>query len=151
MFKGELKKFIDTSLKETQIKQTKFIDNYKIKPSFKYVLNENGICHAYFRKKLIFKARYEILGTYNKNTGFFRHSWSNKNIKKSLSKISNEIKNLNYQTFMFDQSILEGHGWGKIITSIAVNLKKRSLGYLVKNDHDEYPETYIIIKSIIKH
>ena len=150
MFKGELKNLIDISLKETQIKQNKFVNKYKIKPSFKYELNENGLCQAYFRKKLIFKARYEILGTYNKNTGFFRHSWSNKNIKKSLSKISNDIKNLNYQTFMFDQPILEGHGWGNIITSIAVNLKKRSLGYLVKNDNDEYPETYIIIKSIIK-
>lgn len=151
MFKGELEKFIKKSLIETEKKQTKFINEYKIKPSFKYKLNKNGICEAYNRKKLIFKARYEILGTYNKKTQMFRHSWGNQSIPKPLSKISNEIKKLNYQTFMFNHPILEGHGWGKVITSIAINLKKRSLGYLVKNDHDEYPETYIIIKSIIKN
>ena len=54
MFKGELKNLIDISLKETQTKQNKFVNKYKIKPSFKYELDENGICHAYQKKKLIF-------------------------------------------------------------------------------------------------
>ena len=53
--------------------------------------------------------------------------------------IKENLKKLNYQTFMFNQPILEGHGWGKVITSIAINLKKRSLGYLVKNDHAHHP------------
>ena len=84
MFKGELKKFIKESLIQTEKKQNKFINEYKIKPSFKYKLNKNGICEAYNRKKLIFKARYEILGTYNKNTQMFRHSWGNQSIPRKV-------------------------------------------------------------------
>ena len=91
-----------------------------------------------------------MLGTYNYKSGFFRHSWSNKFITKKLSVLSRKIKKYGkkYNTDIFDRELLEGHDWGRIITSVCIYLFDKP-AYLVKNDHDNYPEAYIIIKRII--
>ena len=71
---------------------------------------------------------------------------------KSLSKISTNLtkktKSNDLNHYMFTNKLLEGRGWAKVITSICVYKNKKSIGYLIKNDHDDYPETYLIIKSI---
>lgn len=149
MFNKKLKNLIDASLLETQKKQEKFTKKYNIKKTTRYDIKDNGIIKAYNNKKLLFKAKYQIIGTFNYKSNFFRPAWSNKFIPKKLSIVSRKLKKLNkeYETYIFNQELLEGHGWGRIMTSIALKLENKT-SYLVKNDHDSYPETYIILDSI---
>ena len=102
MFKGKIKELVDNALIETQKKQESFVKKFKIKDSFKYTLKKNGIVEAYYRKKLVFTGKYEIIGTYNEKSGFFRNAFSNSNIPKSLSRLSrkyHESKPINHYMF----------------------------------------------------
>tara|TARA_A100001388_G_C28530521_1_gene385346 strand:- start:158 stop:613 length:456 start_codon:yes stop_codon:yes gene_type:complete len=145
----KLKSFIDESIKNASKKQKKFIKKFNIKKTTKYLLNKDGNMKAFNNKKLLFSGKYEVIGTYNYKTNFYRHSSNNKLIPKNLSNLSNKLKKYNkqYNTYIFSNEMLEGHDWGKIFTSISVEMFD-GIGYLVKNDHDEYPEAYLVIKEI---
>lgn len=146
----KLKTFIDESIKNTSNKQKKFTKKYNIKKNTKYILNTDGTLKAFNNKKLLFSAKYEVIGTYNYKTGFYRHSSNNKLIPNHLSKLSKKLKKYDnqYNTHIFSAKLLEGHDWGKIFTSISLDTSD-SVSYLVKNDHDEYPEAYLVLTKIL--
>ena len=90
---------------------------------------------------------YEIIGTYNTKTKFFRHAWANNFIQKKLSLTSRKLKNLNkpLDTFIFTYPILNDTKWGDIISMICVK-ESKSKGY-IKVRYNKTLYLYLLIKN----
>ena len=93
------------------------------------------------------KLNYEIIGSYNTQSKFFRHAWANDSIQKKLSLTSTKLKKLNksLDTFIFTYPILNGKKWSDIISMICVK-ESKSKGYI----KIKYSKT-IYLFLLIKH
>ena len=140
---SKLESYINTFYNKEYKKHLSLMKSLKVNDKSSYLeLKKNG--------QLIIgskKLNYEIIGTYNTQSKFFRHSWANDSIQKKLSLTSRKLKKLNkpLDTFIFTYPILNGKKWSDIISMICVK-ESKSKGYI----KIKYSKT-IYLFLLIKH
>ena len=90
---NSLKNLINKQKGEMIVKKHYFEDKYGVNCSTNFYLKDNGIIYGYNNEKLLFEGNYEVIGTVNEKTCYFRWAWSNPSIpNKSLNFAKNMIK-----------------------------------------------------------
>ncbi len=79
-----LKTLINTKKGELIRKQHSLEKKYNLNCSVDYYLNENGKIYAYNNEKLFFIGNYEVIGTVNEKTCYWRWGWSNPSLPNNV-------------------------------------------------------------------
>tara|TARA_B110000285_G_C14774235_1_gene445449 strand:+ start:70 stop:585 length:516 start_codon:yes stop_codon:yes gene_type:complete len=90
---NSLKTLLNKQKGELIIKKHKFDKKYDLESDVDYYLKDNGKIYAYNKEKIFFIGNYEVIGTVNNKTCYFRWGWLNPSIpNKSLNYSKNMIK-----------------------------------------------------------
>lgn len=72
-------------------KKHNFDKKYNLDCTVDYLLKENGKIYGFNKEKLFFVGNYEVIGTVNDKTCFYRWGWSNPSIPENCLKYSKNM------------------------------------------------------------
>jgi len=88
---NSLKTLINRKKGELIKKQHKFEKEYNLNCSVNYYLNDKGNIYAYNNDKLFFIGKYEVIGTVNEKTCYWRWGWSNPSLPNNVINYSKNM------------------------------------------------------------
>jgi hypothetical protein len=88
---NRLKPIIDKQKGKLIKKKHDFDKKYNLDCTVDYLLKDNGKIYAFNKEKLFFIGNYEVIGTVNEKTCFFRWAWLNPSIPEKCLKYSKNM------------------------------------------------------------
>lgn len=127
----------------------KFDENYHLNCSVSFYIKDNGKIFGYTQDKLYFEGNYEVIGTVNEKTCYYRWGWANPSIpNKSLNYSKNMIK------YGEDNKIatllnpkLKGKEYGFKCLILASYINKNYDSYLVYKKPNSSLVIYLLIRN----
>ena len=127
----------------------KFDENYDLNCSVSFYIKDNGKIFGYTKDKLYFEGNYEVIGTVNEKTCYYRWGWANPSVpNKSLNYAKNMIK------YGEDNKIatllnpkLKGKEYGFKCLILASYINKKYDTYLVYKKPNSSLVVYLLIRN----
>jgi hypothetical protein len=86
-----LKPFINKQTGLLIKQQHEFEKRYNLNCATKYILKEDGKIYAYNDEKLFFIGNYEVIGTVNEKTCYWRWGWANPTLPNNVTNFSKNM------------------------------------------------------------
>ena len=125
---------------------------YNLDCATKYKITDKGDIYAYDKYKVLMEAKYQIIGTLNEKTCYWRWGWSNPFLSCNLIKSSKKM--IEYgekkQLPKFYTSKVKGKSNAFPFLVIASLLEPKSCGYLIYKEPNTTITIYILLFSCKK-
>lgn len=149
----ERKMFMNESLDYMKNVQDKMMDTYGFsKETNRYIFfPERNRFYMYDQKtkNVFFEARFQVIGTYSKQSATWRWGWSNRYVPTELKKNSFKIKEFGEVTGLkiLTKPKVKGENLGFLFTSIGMYLSKAKGYYIIPGGYG-YPDIFIVFTKI---
>ena len=159
----ERKMFMNESLDYMKSVQDKMMDTYGFsKETNRYIFfPERNRFYMYDQKtkNVFFEARFQVIGTYSKQSATWRWGWSNRYVPMDIKKTSLKIKEFGHITGIniFTKPKVKGENLGFLFTAAGMYLSKGKGYYIIPGGNGtidgekiQYPDVFIIFTKITK-
>lgn len=130
-------------------KQNLFNDKFNIDCTANYYIDKNGKIYCYNDKKIFFIGKYEVIGTYNEKTCYWRWAWSNPNLPNSVTNYSKKMIKFGEEKklpiFINPRHKGKSDAFNMLVMSNYINSDAQ--GYLVFKKPRTTLVVYLLIKS----
>ena len=151
----KIQNYLKTCVTKMKTKQEKLMSQHKFgEKNNKFVLYPERNSFFLFdkdTKKVFFKAKFQIIGTYSEKSKTWRWGWSNRYVPYDLKQTALKIKKFgeaNKVEILSDPKIKKDD-MGLIFTALGMDLSK-SQGYYIVPGTKVYPTIYLIFTQIKK-
>ena len=146
---NSIKSFLDKHKGKLIAKQHLLEKKYNIDCATKYYISNDGTIYAYDKYKVLMEGKYQIIGTYNEKTCYWRFAWGNPNLNDDLIQTSKKLISFGEQrrlpALYRPKSKSKKLGFPSVI--IADTLDKNIEGYLIHKK----PYTSLLIYIVINN
>ena len=147
-----IKSFIDKHKGELISKQHALEKKYNIDCATNYFITNNGKIYAYDKYNVLMEANYQIIGTYNNKTCYWRFAWGNPNLDDKLIQTSKKLISFGEQrrlpVLYRPKSKSKRVAFPSLI--VASTLDKNVKGYLIYKKPYTSLEIYLLISNTKK-
>jgi len=151
----EKKIFMNESLDYMKKTQDKMMNEYGFgKETNRYIFYpERNKFYMYDEKtkEVFFEARFQVIGTYAKQSETWRWGWANRYVPNDLQKTCLKVKEFGEigSIKIFSNPKVKGENLGFLFTAVGMYLSKAKGYYIVPGGYG-YPDTFIIFTKVSK-